>query len=1207
MTRLRIYSAGTGRLQFDSSGSAADVTEESVKRDFKSDLLLYYDPGRNGLRCYVKLVRSGSEQFMADYEFDPGTATPIESFKSTLEREIEEVGWRVEDDAGYEQRLYESIGSAGEASPDVPVADLEYLLDAEGQIRIGTPDEARALGVVSYLRRAFDDSLDIAVTYSGETGTHAGVDAVVVPGSTDRVTVTRGQRAVLARRRLRELKQAVPATGVGGGAAAMRRALVDAGAEDRLGLAIDEQEASVPGAAAGQRNAVLTALVLVPLAVLLVVVRAGTETLLPALTRVQGFYLPLAETANGVLPIAVPQYLFDFTSWHVLVVSAVVIGVALVSTPPVQRTVTGLTGFSIPGLGGGSRGGGPTPSDRASAAVDELVALQRTGGDGGAKRDIATLLDEFGLEAGSQSTRARTALAVQAAGLLAGAIGAAVVFVVASQVAGVVFGLLIGNWALVLDLFMFGGVVAVVGVVGLAGVILAGDALGGNRRRSGRSRSPSRSRSTSTSTRGSVGGTGVAGPASRRSGGFDVGSFEKRVETNPHRAASQGPEALEALSAHSRPSPRSKRLANALLTLEQRVPDTEFRLSPSNRKLVQQHADEPSGSGMMDELVKGQPKQGRRDDTGTGTRGDSRAPADGSRRESADGRGESTGGDSGPEPGRDSGPEPGRDDAAPATDDGDADDFLYPAGDDGDDGTVDRLDVQGGDDSGGDVDPFGSRRTTTATDSEPATDADGPTAREPATVGDEPDTQPPVDGDAATESTTGSDVVSVGTTEPAGVGRSEASASDGEPADEATDGNADELTPSVGSPAQEPERTAGVDPTAQVGDASFSQFRYDAANTGSVAGVGRTVRTPAHAWEPVALGEECTTTPVVLGDSLVVGTRAGRLHAISRSAGDHEVVATPGAAADVELFASPAVVRDTVVVVTSVGEVIGYRLADGPRAREAWRADRRVTGPGSVATASPTVADGRLFVAGGEGTVHALDGRNGDAVWDEPYDAGAGITLAAPAVDDGTVYVATDDGTLHAIDAASGAGSWSTRLGPEPIWASPAVADGRLLVGNRSGTLYVVDAEGGAVRRKEAVGDEIVSSAAVHGERAYVVSNVGGRVSAEARGPTDDDDGASASPRAVVTAFDLEGRIERRWETDLDAMTISSPTVAGQGLFLGTNGGRLAALDCRTGESLWDDATDAGTRIESSVAAVDGALYVPDHDGTVWGLVDDHG
>ena len=1192
MTRLRIYSAGTGRLQFDSSGSAADVTEESIKRDFKSDLLLYYDPGRNGLRCYVKLVRSGSEQFMADYEFDPGTATPIESFKSTLEREIEQVGWRVEDDAGYEQRLYESIGSAGEASPDVPVADLEYLLDAEGQIRIGTPDEARALGVVSYLRRAFDDSLDIAVTYSGETGTHAGVDAVVIPGSTDRVTVTRGQRAVLARRRLRELKQAVSTTGVGGGAAAIRRALVDAGAEDRLGLAIDEQEASVPGAAAGQRNAVLTALVLVPLAVLLVVVRAGAETLLPALTRVQGFYLPFAETANGVLPIAVPQYLFDFTSWHVLAVSAVVIGVALVATPPVQRTVTGLTGVSLPGLGGGGRGGGPTPSDRASAAVDELVALQRTGGDGGTKRDIAGLLDEFGLEAGSQSTRARTALAVQAAGLLAGAIGAAVVFVVASQVAGVVFGLLIGNWTLVLDLFMIGGVVAVGGVVGLAGAILAGDLLGGSRRRSGQSRS--RSMSTSTSTRGSVGGSGVAGPASRR-GGFDVGSFEKRVETNPHRAASQGAEALEALSAHSRPSPQSKRLANALLTLAQRVPDTEFRLSASNRKLVRQHADEPSGGGMMDELVKRQPEQGRRDDD-AGTRGDSRAPADGSRRERAD--------DGGAPTGRDSGPEPGRDDASPASDEGDADDFLYPTGDDGDgdDGTVDRLDVRGGDESDGDVDPFGSRRTTTATDSEP-TEPDGPTDSEPATDADEPDTQNSADGGTPTESTAGSDVVSVGTAEPTGVVRSDASESGDEPTDEVPDENADELTSSAGSPVREPERTAGVDPPAQVVDADFPQFRYDAANTGSVAGVGRTVRTPVHAWEPVSLGEECTTTPVVLDDTLVVGTRVGRLHAISRSAGDHAAVATPGTA-DVELFASPAVVGDTVVVVTSVGEVIGYRLADGPRAREAWRAERRVTEPGSVATASPTVADGRLFVAGGDGAVHALDGRTGDAVWDEPYEAGAGITLAAPAVADETVYVATDDGTLHAIDAASGGGDWSTRLGPEPIWATPAVADGRLLVGNRSGTLYAVDADGGTVRRKEAVGDEIVSSAAIDGERAYVVSNVGGRVSAEARGSADDD-GASTPPRAVVTAFDLGGRIERRWETALDAMTISSPTVAGRGLFLGTNGGRLAALDHRTGEALWDDAVDAGTRIESSVAAVDGALYVPDHDGTVWGLVDD--
>ena len=1166
MTRLRIYSAGTGRLQFDSSGSAADVTEESIKRDFKSDLLLYYDPDRNGLRCYVKLVRSGSEQFMADYEFDPDTASPLESFKSTLEREIGEVGWRVENDAGYEQRLYESIGAASETSPDVPAEDLEYLLDAEGQLRIGTPDEESAIGVVSYLRRAFDDRLDVAVTYSGETGTHGDVGAVVVPGATDRVTVTADQRAVLARRRLRELRDAVSTAGVGGGASAMRRALADAGAEDRLGLAIDAEDASLPGAAAGQRNAVLAALVLVPLALLAVVVRAGSETLLPALTRVQGFYLPFAGLADSLLPVAVPQYLFDFTSWHVLAVSILVIGVALVNLPPVRRTLTALTGVSLPGLGAGSDVGGPTPSDRASAAIDELAALQRTGGGG----RIDGLLGEFGLETGSQSTRARTALAVQAAGVVAGVLAAAATFVVASLGAGVVFDFLTDSWTVVLDAFLLGGVLAAVGTVGAAAAILLGGVVGGGGRGGRRSGSGSRSST----------GSGVAGPAASPGGRFDVSAFERRVSTEPRRAAEDAYAALEELRTHGHgsPTPRSTRIANAVLDLSRNVPDGQFSLSRSDRALVEEHADR-SGGGMMEELANRPSKGG----SGSGT--DERAGgADRSRSRSTADEGNRTRGGDDRDAGvaeRDDSAEPG---IGPGGDtDGESasdDDFLWSPdqqtegptdsaegdGDGRENETVDRLDVEGADEDRGDADPFETRRTT-----EPVGERGADVAGSDA---DDGPGESPGPADTSTES--GHAAV---------------------PDD----------SPDADAPLDVP---LGIDQDARTDDsdeARFPQFRYDAANTGSVTPVERTLRTPASAWDPVPLDEECTTTPVAWRDYLLVGTRVGRIHALSLSTGERSVVATPGPDSNGELAASPAVVGDHVVVVTTAGEVVGYRVeADGDRlhAREAWRSTRPVASDEKT-TASPTVTDGRLFVSGGDGRVHAL-GADGDPIWDDPYVTGAGITLSSPAVAEGTVYVTTVAGTLHAIDADTGEGRWTERLGDEPIFASPAVADSRLVVGSHDGTLYTVDTATERVVRKERIGDAVLPSAALSDGTAYVVSDVAdaGDGSAGDDGQSTSADAEATADRAVVTAFDLDGRVEPRWRTALDSTTVSSPTVVGEGLYLGTNGGRLVGLDRRSGDPLWQGSVDVETPIESSVAAVDGGLYVPDSEGTIWGFVD---
>jgi outer membrane protein assembly factor BamB len=1137
MTRLRIYSAGTGRLQFDSDGSAADVTEPSVKRDFKADLLLYYDPGRNGLRCYVKLVRSGSEQFMADYEYDASETDPLASFKSTLEREVDDVGWRVETDAGYEQQVYESLGSAGETSPDVSRDDLQYLLDAVGQIRIGTPDEPRAVGVVSYLRRAFDDSLDIAVTYSGETGTHRDVDAVVVPGATETVTVTRDQRAALARRRLDELGGALSGVGVGGAASSMRRALADAGAEDRLGLAIEARDASVPGTAAGKRNAVLTALALVPLALLAVVVRAGGSQLLPALTRRQGFYLPFAELLDGVLPVGVPPYLFDFTSWHVVLVSTLVVAVALVITPPVQRTLTALTGISLPGLARAGGGAGPTPADRARAAVDELVALQRIAETDGAVDDV---LGEFGLETGSQSARARTALGVQAAGVVAGVVVGAATFLVASMGARVVFGLLVERWTLVLDLFIAGGVLATLGTLGAAGFVLVGDLVGGRT-----------ATSSGTYSGGSAGS--VQGPAGRRQPSFDVDSFERQVGTSPQQAVGRAGAALTELRRQASPNPRTKRLANALDRLSQQLPDTQFRLDGDDRALVDRHAERQRATSIDD--IAG--KQPAREATGGRSEAAGRAGQRPAKSSTPDGRpgDESDGSASGADV------ESGGEESADAVDDDE--DYLYPQDDrkrdadgeseseaDGEErqlsGSVDRLDV-----SGVDPDPdLGSGRGNR--DDDEGGDRDGGRVDDGGGDGPFRNARTTSGSDAATDATTSA---------------SETGAS-------------------------------GV--TGATRAASFTQFRFDAANTGRVRGADP-IRTPARAWGPVFLDEECTATPLVWGGHVLVGTREGRLYALSLTDGTDELVA----AHDAALVATPAVVDDHLVVATVDGDVTGYALdgsEGGVEAHRSWHHPGRVGTPGTGATAAPTVVDDRVVVAGADGRVHAFEGSTGESCWAAPYESGDGVTLAAPAVCDGSVYVANDAGTLHAIDVSDGTERWVRSLGGERVVASPAVDDGRVVVGDVTGTLWVVDTASERIVAKDAVGTEIISSPALADGTAYVVSNVGGSVSQSATKAERDPE---SEGHAVVTAFDVAGPGGRQWKRSLGAMSVSSPTLVDDHLYVGTEAGRLAALDCRRGDRVWDDPLAADSSIQASVAVAGDGVYVPEHDGRVWGVVDE--
>jgi outer membrane protein assembly factor BamB len=70
-------------------------------------------------------------------------------------------------------------------------------------------------------------------------------------------------------------------------------------------------------------------------------------------------------------------------------------------------------------------------------------------------------------------------------------------------------------------------------------------------------------------------------------------------------------------------------------------------------------------------------------------------------------------------------------------------------------------------------------------------------------------------------------------------------------------------------------------------------------------------------------------------------------------------------------------------------------------------------------------------------------------------------------------------------------------------------------------------------------------------------------------------------------------------------MSVSSPTLVDDHLYVGTEAGRLAALDCRRGDRVWDDPLAADSSIQASVAVAGDGVYVPEHDGRVWGVVDE--
>jgi len=141
-------------------------------------------------------------------------------------------------------------------------------------------------------------------------------------------------------------------------------------------------------------------------------------------------------------------------------------------------------------------------------------------------------------------------------------------------------------------------------------------------------------------------------------------------------------------------------------------------------------------------------------------------------------------------------------------------------------------------------------------------------------------------------------------------------------------------------------------------------------------------------------------------------------------------------------------------------------------------------GPNEV-IATPVFVDGRVYVATGQdprhgkgvGTLSCIDAAAGTGditvsgkVWQyEDMDR----SFASPTVADGLVYVTDLSGTLHCLDAATGKRVWVHETG-SLMFGSALVADGKVYVGNDKGVLTVL-----ATGREKKVISEVQLPAAI--------------------------------------------------------------------------------------------------------------------------------
>jgi eukaryotic-like serine/threonine-protein kinase len=301
-------------------------------------------------------------------------------------------------------------------------------------------------------------------------------------------------------------------------------------------------------------------------------------------------------------------------------------------------------------------------------------------------------------------------------------------------------------------------------------------------------------------------------------------------------------------------------------------------------------------------------------------------------------------------------------------------------------------------------------------------------------------------------------------------------------------------------------------------------------------------RSGALRWKFLAHGR-VTSSPAVAGGRVYFGSFDGNLYALDAGSG-----------ALLWKFATE-----------------GERRFSGRHLHGAEPAAEVMPDPYDVFLSSPAIAQGVVYFGSGDGNVYALDAGSGALRW--KFRTG-NVVHASPAIADGTVYVGSWDSYFYALDAASGKEHWRFKTGEDPqinnqvgIQSSAVVADGTVYFGCRDSHLYALEAASGAQRWAFSTGDAwVISSPAVRGGKVYFATSGSGLVQA-----------VDAKTGAPFFSLDF-----KHWPF------FSSPTLAGDFLYIGSHQGKVLAIDLKAGNVAWTFVTDAAHKDGAAWTKADG-------------------
>jgi eukaryotic-like serine/threonine-protein kinase len=199
---------------------------------------------------------------------------------------------------------------------------------------------------------------------------------------------------------------------------------------------------------------------------------------------------------------------------------------------------------------------------------------------------------------------------------------------------------------------------------------------------------------------------------------------------------------------------------------------------------------------------------------------------------------------------------------------------------------------------------------------------------------------------------------------------------------------------------------------------------------------------------------------------------------------------------------------------------------------------------GSIGSNAILDSNGVVYVTSIDGSVYAVNGQTGQAIWTQTY----GVPIRnTPAIENGVLYYGADDGKLHALSTQDGRPLWEfpTR---DRIVAAPLPSGGIVFVPSLDGSLYAVDiATHMAVWQKDTKAQLWTSPAFSPSGAIYVC-------------------GDDQKVHAIDT-----GTHDEIWVQPMGGPLSAAPAVGvvNQAIYVGSDDGVLHALRPSDGQELW--------------------------------------